>query len=278
MRASTLRALVVGAVTWDHDLDRPAAPPVPGGVATFAGCAFARLGLRTRVVTRIAPAAAAALAPLRAAGVEVLALPSARTTTYANRYRSGQPDRHELRDRSDPVRVGDVPPAWLEETDVVQAGPLHPYDVEPAALAGARGLVGVDLQGLGRDASLGHEALAALVRGWCGVAAVVQASAADAPTLFDASSPRAVRSAYGIEELLITRGARGVTVAAHTGVVDVPAEAVAGGDPRGAGDVFLAAYLAARALAMAPTEAAAAAARVAGRSIAAGTVPRGALG
>lgn len=277
MRASELRALVVGAVTWDYDLDRSRRDPTPGGVVTFAGRVLARLGVRTRVVTRVAAADAAVLEPLRAAGVQVLALPSSRTTTYANRY-GPEGDRHELRERSDPIVSGDVPREWLRDAHLVQAGPLHPDDVDPGALAGAPGLVGVDLQGVRRDPSLGGVQVADSVRAWCGVAAVVQASAADAPTLFDASSPRAIRSAYGIAELLITRGAQGATLATAAGVAEIAPEPVEGGDPRGAGDTFLAVYLAGRALGGTPVAAAGAAARLTAQAIATGAVPTGALG
>src|SRR5262245_44734012 len=77
-------ALVLGAITRDLEAGQPA---VAGGVVPYAGRAFAALGARTRVVTRVRDAdAAELLAPLRAAGVDVHALPSAETTTYANDY------------------------------------------------------------------------------------------------------------------------------------------------------------------------------------------------
>lgn len=278
MRASELRALVVGAVTWDHDLDRPRDAPRPGGVVTFAGRALARLGVRTRVVTRLAPRDEAVLGPLRTAGVEVLALPSSRTTTYANRYRPPAGDRHDLLERSDPIAPGDVPAEWLRSAHLVQAGPLHPHDVEPAALAGAAGLVGADLQGVHRDEALGHEDVARAVRDWCAVAAVVQASETDVPTLFDATSPRAIRSAYGIAELLVTRGARGAVLATRAGVAEIASQPARGGDPRGAGDVFLAVYLAARALGTVPVPAAETAARLTGQAITTGAVAPDGLG
>lgn len=278
MRTKELRALVVGAVTWDHDLDRPDRAPAPGGVVTFAGRALARLGVRTRVVTRLAEGDHAALAPLRDAGVEVLALPSARTTVYANRYGPGDGDNHELRERSDPIGAGDVPAAWLEAADLVHAGPLHPEDVAPEALRGTPGVVGVDLQGVGRDQELGHSGVAAVVRAWCAVARVVQASHADVPALFDATSPRAIRAAYGIAELLITRGARGATLATADGIAEIGATRVAGGDSRGAGDTFLATYLVGRGLGASPVAAAEAAASVTAAAIARGEVPLGALG
>jgi sugar/nucleoside kinase (ribokinase family) len=276
VQASELRALVVGAVTWDREVGRASRRTTPGGVVTFAGRTLARLGARTRVVTRVAALDNAVLAPLREAGVEVLALPSSRTTTYVNHYGPAG-DRHELGDRSDPITAGDVPAEWLRTADIVQAGPLHPTDVDAAAVAGARGLVGVDLQGLTRDPARGHADVVASVRAWCATAAVVQASAADVPTLFDATSPRAIRAAYGIAELVVTRGARGATLATHAGVVEIAARSVTGGDPRGAGDTFLAVYLVGRVTDLAPAAAAETAARLTAEAVSTGAVPRRAL-
>lgn len=275
MSNATPQALVIGAVTWDHDLDRPRASPRPGGVPTFAGRALARLGVTTRVVTRIDARDDAVLAPLRAAGVEVLALPSRRTTTYGNRY-GGSDDGHELWERSDPIVPGDVPASWLGGAQAVVAGPLHPHDVAPACVADTAGVVGVDLQGLLRGERLGHDAVQPLVRAWCRVATVVQVSATDLAALFDATSARAIRTAYGIRELVITWGARGATVATATGVLDVPAARVVQGETRGAGDAHLAAYVLGRALGREPIDAATAASMAAARSIEAGEPAAGA--
>lgn len=275
--ATRERALVVGAVTWDHVTGGPERAPEPGGVVTFAGRAFARLGFRTRVVTRAAAGDDAVVAPLRRAGVEVLVLPSARTTTYENRY-AGAEDRHQLLARSDPIGPGDVPAAWLAAADLVHAGPLHPGDVDPAALRQAAGLVGVDVQGLGRDPSLGHVEVERAVRAWCAAASVVQVSATDVPILFNATSPRAIRSAYGIGELLVTRGVAGATLATEAGVVDIPSVPIVEAHVRGAGDTHLAVYLAARVRGAPPGVAAARAATVTATAIARGEVPMGALG
>jgi sugar/nucleoside kinase (ribokinase family) len=106
-------ALVLGAVT--RDLERDSASrtrAAPGGVVHYAGLALRALGATTRVVTRVrADDARELLAPLHAAGVELCALPSRATTTYANDY-AGAEDQHELLASSDPLGSEDVPAAW----------------------------------------------------------------------------------------------------------------------------------------------------------------------
>lgn len=266
MNTGAPRALVIGAVTWDYDLDHARGVPRPGGVSTFAGRTLARCGVETRVVTRIASGDDRVLDPLRAAGVEVLALPSERTTTYGNRY-DGSVDRHELWERSDTILPDDVPSAWRRESDVLVAGPLHPHDVDPGCIGDAGGMVGVDLQGLLRGEPLGHDEVQRLVRAWCAVSRIVQVSAADLVTLFDATSARAIRAAYGVQELLITRGARGTTVADSAGVVEVPVAKMVQGETRGAGDTHLAAYVLARAQGHGPSDAGAMAAVAAAECI-----------
>ena len=277
--AAALRALVVGAVTWDVDAARPERPPRPGGTATIAARVLARLGCRTGVVTRVATLDRAHLIePLRRAGIDVLALPSSETTRYRNGYGPDDEDTHELLAVSDPVRAGDVPADWLREAHLIHAGPLHPADVEPGAAAGASGIVGVDLQGLVRGIAIAPPVVANGVRAWGEVATVVQASATDATVLFGTDVASRIRAALGVPELLVTRGAAGATLATEGETVTIPVPRVTGGDRRGAGDTHLAVYLAARALGESPVRAAALAGRVTARALADGAVPAGALG
>jgi len=270
-------ALVLGAITRDLERD-PRAPErqreTVGGVVHYAGLGLAALGATTRVVTRVRTAdARELLAPLEAAGVAVRALPSRATTTYANDY-GGVEDQHELLATSDPLGPDDVPAAW-RRADVIQVGPLHRRDVLPDVLAGLSGLIGIDLQGLVRPADARGTRLAPNpeLKDFLPRVTVAKASEQELEVAREGRSLESFRKEYGIGELLVTRGARGAWLVTRAGVRDVPAPRVERRFPVGAGDVFLGAYLFARAHACGPLEAARFATRASAAKIAHGSVP-----
>jgi sugar/nucleoside kinase (ribokinase family) len=270
------RALVVGAVTRDLELTHEGGDGFrPGGVVLHGGLALARLGAATRIVTRVRPEdEEPLLSALRLEGVEALALPSRKTTTYANDY-SGVRSRHELRAVSDPIGPADVPEGW-READVVQLGPLHPRDILPETAALLHGFRGIDVQGLVRVAGRGGTRLrpfAALAR-FLEHVDVVQASERELPAVLDGVSVERFVARHAVREMIVTRGARGATVLTREGATDVPACATRGTAQVGAGDVFLAAYLVLRVRGSGPLEAAAGAARIAALKITHGAVPR----
>jgi len=254
-----LTALVLGAIT--RDLERGCAA-APGGVVHYAGRAFAALGARTRVVTRVREAdARELLAPLRAAGVDVRALPSAATTTYANDY-SGSDDLHELLAASDPIGPDDLPPAW-RSADAIHLGPLHRRDLLPETLGSLSGFIGIDLQGLVRLADARGTRLAPNpeLKDFLAHVSVAKASEEEIAVVLEGRSLEAFRHASGLAELLVTRGERGALVVTRWRVEEVATPHVPRRFPIGAGDVFLAAYLHARASEQSPVAAARFAAR-----------------
>ena len=144
-----LSALVVGSISRDYSIGEPGSEGEPGGVVFYAGTALSRMGANTRVVTRLQERDhEALLSPLRAAGIDVLALESRETTSYRNDY-AGTIDRHVLLSVSDALAPEDVPAAW-RAADIVHFGPLHPRDLVPELIRTFRGLKGIDLQGLVR--------------------------------------------------------------------------------------------------------------------------------
>lgn len=274
--AAEVRALVVGAVSRDLELaDEAGGAARAGGVVIHAGAALARLGARTRVVTRLRPEdAPLLLAGLAAEGVETLALPSRDTTTYANDY-SGPVDRHELRATSDPIAPEDLPPSW-RDADLVQLGPLHRADIRPETAAALGGFKGLDVQGLVRVHGPGGTRLEPypdLARFLAHVD-VVQASEHELSAVLAGDSLARFVARHAVREMIITRGARGATVVTRDGTTDVSADPVPDGAKAGAGDVFLAAYLCLRVRGRGPLEAAAGAARVSALKVASGEVPR----
>jgi sugar/nucleoside kinase (ribokinase family) len=270
-------ALVLGAIT--RDLERDAGGrtrAAPGGVVHYAGLALRALGATTRVVTRVrGEDAHELLAPLAAAGVELCALPSRATTTYANDY-AGAEDQHQLLASSDPLDADDVPAAW-RRADVIHLGPLHRRDVLPGALDGLSGLIGLDLQGLVRlsDARGTRLAPNPELKDYLPRVAVAKASGAELEVVLEGRSLESFRRELGIGELLVTRGAQGALLVTRAGVRDVPAPEVERRFPVGAGDVFLAAYLAARAHGRGPLESARFATRASAAKVERGAIPEG---
>ncbi len=263
-------ALVLGAITRDLEAGRPA---VPGGVVHYAGRAFAALGARTRVVTRVRDAdARLLLAPLREAGVELRALPSAATTTYANDY-SGAEDGHELLETSDPIGPDDLPAAW-RSADAIQLGPLHRRDLLPETLATLSGLAGIDLQGLVRLADARGTRLAQNpeLKDYLAHVSVAKASEEELAVLLEGRSLEAFRAAFDLPELLVTRAERGALVVTRFRVDEIPVPKVERRFPVGAGDVFLAAYLHARASGRGPVDAARSAVRTSAEHVAHGRI------
>jgi len=242
----------------------------------YAGLAFAALGAHTRVVTRCrAEDEPALLAPLRAAKVETRALPSAETTTYANDY-SGSEDLHELLAASDPIGPGDLPPAWCS-ADAIHLGPLHRRDLLPETLAALRGRLGIDLQGLARQSSASGTTLAPNpdLKEFLSHVSVAKAAEEEIAVLLDGMSLAEFRREFALDELLVTRGARGALLVTQKGVDEIAAVRAERRYPTGAGDVFLAAHLFARAAGREPRRAAEFAARASAAQIQHGRLPRG---
>jgi sugar/nucleoside kinase (ribokinase family) len=230
-------------------------PPQPGGAAYYSTMVYVALGLRTAVVTRVAPAdEAVLLGELRAAGVEVFNLPGETTTTFRNHYDPEEPDarRQRVDAIAAPIRVRDLPPLAAR---VWQIGPLTSRDVELAVIdrcAEAGGLVGMDVQGLTRRIVKGAVEAARPARrlGELRRLDVLKADEAELLILTGMSdvteAAANVRDA-GVPEVLVTKASRGSTVFGPAGAIAVdavvPHRHV---DPTGCGDTYLAAYLASR--------------------------------
>ncbi|HTO09489.1 MAG TPA: PfkB family carbohydrate kinase [Myxococcota bacterium] len=266
-----LSALVLGAITRDVE---PGGASSAGGVVHYAGLAFAALGANARIVTRCRPQdAPELLGALRAARVETRALPSRETTTYANDY-SGSEDLHELLATSDPIAPADLPPDW-RAADAIHLGPLHRRDILPETLSVLRGHVGIDLQGLARERSPAGTRLApnAELKDYLAHVSVAKAAEEEIAVLLEGMTLRAFQREYALPELLVTRGARGALLVTHDGVDEIAAVPAPRRFPTGAGDVFLAAYLFARAAGRSPRAAGRVAARASSAQIEHGYVP-----
>ncbi|MEM1270278.1 MAG: PfkB family carbohydrate kinase [Bacteroidota bacterium] len=245
MSQDPLRVVIAGSATIDEQrLSGKPAFRAPGGVPLYGGGTFRRLGWEVEAVTRLG-----AGFPYRSVyetlGVRLRVEPSADTTTFVNHIALDGIRRQDLLAIAGPIEAEAL--AEIDPPDVLLLAPLHGEDLAAEVYTEAQrhACVALDVQGLTRSSSLGlvrHDTAPA----WSAAlnAATHVKIAADERPIFDAAR---LRSAYGIAELIITNGARGGTVYTDQGIVRyAPVPVAREHDPTGAGDVFFAAYLAAR--------------------------------
>ena len=250
----TLRSVaVVGSVSVDHNVIGDRTFLKLGGVASYAGLTYRRHGVSTWVVCNVAPAETAILTPLTAEGIQVLNGATPRTTRFVNRI-CGNRRFQETPALAAPIRQQQVD-AVLKNVDGVHLGPLHPEDIEAqvfARLQGVDTLVVLDVQGLVRKNEQGRivpavsEHLAAALK----AARIVKADQEELGAILDAygSKIETLMDRFDIAEWVVTAGPTGGCIHVRGGRPHPyrPAPIDISVDPTGAGDVFLAAYTAAR--------------------------------
>ncbi len=225
----------------------------PGGAAWYGALVAAELGARVFVVTRLDPRDQEQLTvSLRRADIEIDIRPSESTTEFWNHYSADLSGNRKQRLESvaAPFEPGDHP----QGADSYVFGPLTRADMSPGCLAavGDRRRVALDVQGLVRSChrgpvvESGNPDIAEFVR----ASSVVKASRREAMLASGLASATAAAEWFmelGVDEVMITEGARGSTIATTGGMHTLAAldvgEAI---DPTGCGDSYLAAYLVGR--------------------------------
>lgn len=209
-----------------------------GGTVTYTAAAAARLGAHASLVTRVGPDERATLEErCRALGIELVALPSEVTTTFAFRYEDGRRILR-LRQRARGLRLDDVPAALRSADAVILGSVAHEID---RSLLGAFGHAAtvVTAQGYLREWDANGQIRP---RRWDDVAEVTANASAivlsEEDVAGDLSEPR--RWA-GHTPVIVTLAEKGALVLADGEERTVPAchaERVV--DPTGAGDAFAA--------------------------------------
>jgi sugar/nucleoside kinase (ribokinase family) len=242
--------VVVGSVTIDRIIENGKTLERLGGVVTYGGLTFQRLGVETAVVTNIAEDHRRLLDVLAAEGLAVHAGASRLTTRFVNEAR-GDWREQLMPEAADSITAGQVKPL-LSEVRHVHAGPLHPDDIEPQAMAlmaESKKLVSLDVQGYLRRTENDRivAAVSAGLEGALRSAHIIKADEEELTLMLDhfrLSLPGFLQR-FRIDEAVITRGSRGASVWTRAGegyhfgaeTVRRPVSTV------GAGDVFFAAYL-----------------------------------
>lgn len=251
----------VGSLTVDVVAD---GEPRPGGTAWYAAEAFRALGVPAVVVTRAAEDEQWVVDALAArGGPEVVCAPATTTAAFSFSYDTAGHRTMRVDAVGDPWTRGDVEDwvaAALGDARWVQVGALLRSDFDADALA-ALGQDGrrllVDAQGLVRVPEVGPlRRDAAVDRACFAHVAALKLGENEARILTGGTSATDVRS-IGVDEVLVTLGEAGALVVTPRGAERVPPASVSDtDDPTGAGDIFGAAYIVARAEDAEPVEAA----------------------
>jgi sugar/nucleoside kinase (ribokinase family) len=230
-----------------------------GGGPFHCGRALRALGRHSVIVTKSAEADRRnLLTPLVCLGLPVFWRPDAATARFSMSYEGDA--RHMTIDALGPRWRPEEVRSWIARALVgvewVHVAPLARTDFSPETLDElARGRrLSLDGQGLVRPGRVGTLELdadydPAVLRS----ISLLKLAEDEASLVLDSLDESSIR-ALGVPEVVVTLGSQGSLVLSSGGLEQVPATPASGEvDPTGAGDAFIATYLAARAEGHAPT-------------------------
>jgi sugar/nucleoside kinase (ribokinase family) len=224
---------------------KPGRPPSVGGGPFHGARALQRLRVPARIVARCAASdRATLLPPLVRLGTPVRFVEGTATPTFGIAYDGDvrQMLVEQLGDAWAPEDLPNLPPVgWAHVAPLSR----HEFPAETIAALARRCRVSLDGQGLVRvpevgplrlDANFDHDVLRHV---W-----TLKLADEEAEVLGDPA-------ALGVREVLVTHGSRGATLYTGKTRTDISAHRI-DTDPTGAGDAFMAAYIAARNVGFAP--------------------------
>jgi sugar/nucleoside kinase (ribokinase family) len=144
--------MIIGHITRDTLEYRGKVTPFTGGAAYFSSFAAKRSNAKICVVTKLAQRDFGVLDKLKREGIEVIALPSSKTTSIENVYESDDFDKRKARliSQADPFQPEDIPKA---EAKIYYLAGLFVGEIPNALieyLAG-KGSVALDMQAMLRS-------------------------------------------------------------------------------------------------------------------------------
>ena len=249
-RGHSLRVLAALAIIGNLARDLVAGgPPRIGGTPFHAARALRELGVRAEIATKCAPEHRDTLLPkLAALGFPVVWRAARATATFSFRYEDERRlmTIEQVGEPWTPEEIDGWAAPALRRARWVHVGPLARTDFSPAAVTAlARGRrVALDGQGLVRPARAGPLALdAEFERTVLEHVSVLKLAEEEAEVVRDAFG-RSLGD-LGVPELLVTYGGSGSLLSFEGKEHRFDARTV-DADPTGAGDAFLAAYVAGR--------------------------------
>ena len=245
--------VVIGSVTIDKIITEDRNFIKLGGVTTYSGITYSRLGIKSHIICNLAARDLLLLDKLYEENIVVYNGDSDQTTCFVN-YIRGDERYQEIPQRAKPIESGQIKTV-MDRFAGVHLGPLHPLDIEIEALnfLGNSDLaIFLDVQGYTRmikNEKVCPSVSEHLATG-LSAAQVVKADGAEINAILDYyhMSLPAVMTKFKIQESVITLGPRGGFVQKQDGAlfhydackIDAPV------DSTGAGDVFFAAYIVSR--------------------------------
>ncbi len=224
-----------------------------GGVTTYAGITYRRHGIPALIVSNLAERHFEIIKNLKAEKVEIFNAASDQTTHFVN-YIQGDRRYQELLQQACPITAEQIQ-AMIHRVDGLHLGPLHPLDIDPAALNLLRKSnlpIFLDVQGYTRMVQnkkvypcvSGHLAAGLMP------AHIIKANGIEHQAMLDfyQMNLSELMLRFQIAESVVTLGENGGFVRTQSGKAFKYAAAPANSavDSTGAGDVFFAAYIVSR--------------------------------
>jgi sugar/nucleoside kinase (ribokinase family) len=244
---------IVGSTTIDKIIAEDHRFLKLGGVTTYAGITYRRHGIPVFVISNIAEHDLEVMAKLRAEDILVFSSKSDLSTYFVNYNRGGR--RHqELLQQAASIKIGQIQ-SIIDRVDGLHLGPLHPLDIERGALKfllNSNLKIFLDVQGYARKVKNKkvYRSVSVQMTSGLALAHIAKANEAEyrAILAFYQMTLAELMHYFKIEEFVVTLGDKGGFVQKQSGetfhydaaVIKTPV------DPTGAGDVFLAAYIARR--------------------------------
>jgi len=241
---------VIGSTSIDQIIHRNRRVFKAGGVTVYSGITYSRHGIATRAITNIADCNPQVMACLRNQRILVHNGQTRQTTRFINDIRTGN------RQQKNPQRAAPISRQQVLDhvkgADGVHLGPLHPKDIDISGIKSLKGLkrqVILDIQGLVRTVRNGNVYLAGSQQliDALDVSQIVKANRHEYAVMLDffQTDLMTIMQRFDIREFVVTSGASGGFVQESTAPATpyAAAPAKSDGDPTGAGDIFMAAYV-----------------------------------
>lgn len=241
---------VIGHVTKDTVINSLGEKSQTGGTAYYTAIALARLGIKTHVYTKLAEGDRALLSPMHVKNIELFPSFCRHTTSFRNVYPKKGTDYREqfVGNIAEPFEISDISNV---KVNIVHLGPLTKSDIPLDVLEYLKSLgvvVSLDMQGFMRKIA-GKKVSKAKwkdAKKFLRHVDILKADISEAELITGKGGFKKLAS-MGPIEVLITNGQKGSIICSRKKQWRIPAfNASIITDATGAGDTYIAGYLAKR--------------------------------